>query len=91
MELFGKELFGKERNFEAIVEPLKKIESNLTAYIGEQENKKLGLEDEKKNINDQITLAVTEKAKSEHTVTKIAELLGSDFIPPVTKNGKSSS
>ena len=75
MSLFG----GSKRDFSTIVAPLKTIEADLSSYIGEQENRVSSLEEEKKGINDQIGISKTEKAKSEHTVTKIAELLGSNF------------
>jgi hypothetical protein len=78
MALFG----GNKRDFSSIVAPLGKIEADLSSYIGEQDNRVSSLEQEKKSINDEIGIAKTEKAKSEHTVTKIAELLGSDFTDP---------
>ena len=69
----------KERNFQTIVAPLSTIETDLATYISEQEVKKAELEVEKEEINTQITTSRLEKKKSEHTVVKIAELLGSNF------------
>ena len=84
-------LFGKERTFASIVEPLRTIEADLSSYIGEQDNRKSALEEERKDIDSKIQTAETEKAKSEHTVTKIAELLGSDFEEkPVTDHPDST-
>jgi len=71
--------FEKKRDFNAIVAPLTKIEEDLSSYIGEQNDRVSALEDEKKHINEEIDTANHEKAKSEHTVVKIAELLGSNF------------
>ena len=69
----------KERNFDNIVAPLTKIEEDLTAYIGEQVDKRSSLEEDKKDIEKQIETSRLEKKKSEHTVTKISELLGTHF------------
>jgi hypothetical protein len=76
MNLIGK----KHRTFDSIVAPLTKIEADLSSYVGEQERKVINLEDEKRIIDGSIKVAKTEKAKSAHTITKIAELLGSDFL-----------
>jgi len=72
-------LFGGKRDYNAIVAPLAKMESDLSAYIGDQGNKVSELETKKKDIDKDINNAEMEIKKSEHTVTKIAELLGSDF------------
>lgn len=74
--LLGKK---KVRNFETIVEPLSKVETELAEYIGEQTNKRTELETEKEEIDQKITTSRLEKKKSEHTVVKIAELLGSNL------------
>jgi len=75
----GEIMFKKERTFETIVAPLSKIETDLAFYIGEQSNKRANLEDEKQEIEKEIVTSRLEKKKSEHTVVKIAELLGSNF------------
>lgn len=75
-------LFSKKRNFNSIVAPLQNIEADLSAYIGEQQNKVSFLVEEKKVLNSEIKIAEMEKEKSEHTVVKIAELLGGDFTDP---------
>jgi len=83
-------LLGKKhrRTFESIVAPLKTIESDLSSYIGEQEDKVLSLNEDRKKIDDDIQEATVEKAKSIHTVNKIAQLLGSDFQETVAEDAK---
>lgn len=76
MALFGTP---KPRTYADIVSPLQKIESDLSLYIGDKTNEITNLEDEKKQIDKDIGEANLEVKKSEHTVVKIAELLGSDF------------
>jgi len=71
-------IFAKEKNYEIIVAPLKKIESDLSTYIGDQRNTISGLEEEKKEINTKMSEAAGEIKKSEFTVSKISELLSSD-------------
>jgi len=74
-------LFGtpRPRSYADIVSPLKQIESDLSTYIGDKNNEISGLEQEKKQIDKDITAADLEVKKSEHTVVKISELLISDF------------
>lgn len=73
-------LFGSgPRDYNTIVAPLTKIESDLSEYIGDQRNNVSTLESEKKTIDEQIATSELEMRKSEHTVSKIAELLGTDF------------
>lgn len=69
----------KDKNYDSIVAPLQQIESDLSTYIGDQRNNISGLEEEKKGINSKISDSTIEIRKSEFTVTKIAELLGSDL------------
>ena len=69
----------KDKNYATIVAPLQQIESDLSTYIGDQRNEISGLEDERKEINSKISDSTIEIRKSEFTVTKIAELLGSDL------------
>jgi len=76
MGIFG---LGGERNFASIVAPLKTIEADLNSYIQEKIDNKAALEEEKKAIEDQIAVADSEQLKSEHTVAKIADLLGADI------------
>lgn len=76
MALFGS---NAPRDYNAIVAPLQRIENDLSAYIGDQRNKVSDLETEKKKIDEEIGTANLEMRKSEHTVTKISELLGTDF------------
>jgi hypothetical protein len=76
MNIIGK----KKRTFDSIVAPLTKIEADLSSYVQEQENAVINLQEEKRVIDGNIKTAQTEKAKSAHTITKIAELLGSDFL-----------
>ncbi len=66
-------------DYAGIVAPLKEIEINLSTYIGDQRNSIVNLEETKKGITDQINVADIEIKKSEFTVTKISELLGSDL------------
>ena len=72
-------IFSKEKNYEIIVAPLKKIESDLSLYIGDQRNTISGLEEEKKEIDTKMSVASGEIKKSEFTVGKISELLSSDI------------
>ncbi len=72
-------LFGTPRDYNTIVSPLKRIESELSAYIGDQGNKVSDLETEKKKIDEEIGTAHMEIKKSEHTVVQIAGLLGTNF------------
>lgn len=74
-------IFNKQKNYEIIVAPLKKIESDLSVYIGDQRNTISGLEEEKKEINTKMSVAAGEIKKSEFTVSKISELLSSDIEP----------
>lgn len=76
MALFGTE---KPKTYSDIVSPLKKIESDLSTYIGDKTNEIENLEAEKQQIDKDIAEADLEVKKSEHTVVKIAELLSSDF------------
>ncbi len=72
-------IFNKEKSYEIIVAPLKKIESDLSTYIGDQRNTISGLEEEKKEIDTKMSAAASEIQKSEFTVSKISELLSSDI------------
>ena len=72
-------MFGQKKDYKKIVAPLKKIESDLSVYIGDQGNAIADLEVERKKIEDDITTSKLEIKRSEHTVVKIAELLGTDF------------
>jgi len=67
------------KNYASIVAPLKQIESDLSTYIGDQQNEISDLETEKTGIETKIGDASNEIRKSEFTVVKIAELLGSDL------------
>ena len=67
------------KDYAGIVAPLKEIEIDLSAYIGDQRNSISNLEESKKGINDQIKVADTEIKKSEFTVSKISELLITDL------------
>jgi hypothetical protein len=69
----------KEKTYADIVSPLKQIESDLSTYIGDKTNQISNLEQEKKQIDKDISAADLEVKKSEHTVVKISELLGTDF------------
>lgn len=69
----------KPKNYESIVAPLTKIEEDLSLYIGDQRNNISGLEEERREINTKIHDSNDEIKKSEFTVTKIAELLGSEL------------
>jgi len=70
---------GGERNFASIVAPLRVIEADLNSYIQEKVDNKAALEEEKKVIEAEIEVANSEQLKSEHTVAKIADLLGADI------------
>jgi len=70
---------GGERNFASIVAPLRTIEADLNSYIQEKIDNKAALEEEKKAIEADIAVANSEQLKSEHTVSKIADLLGADI------------
>jgi hypothetical protein len=72
-------IFGGTRDYNSIVAPLKKMENDLSTYIGDQRNTVSELELDKKEIDEKISDSNLEMKKSEHTVTKIAELLGTDF------------
>ena len=69
----------KDRDYASIVAPLQQIESDLSTYIGDQRNNISSFEEERKEINSRISVSTHEIRKSEFTVTKIAELLGSDL------------
>ena len=75
MALFG----GNPRDYNTIVAPLKRIEGDLSTYIGDQRNEVSRLESDKQNIDTQIAHSNLEVKKSEHTVTQIAALLATDF------------
>jgi hypothetical protein len=79
MEILLK-LLGKKApvDYAGIVAPLKQIETDLSAYIGDQKNNISTLEETKKGINEQITASDVEIKKSEFTVIKISELLSTD-------------
>lgn len=68
--MFGK----KEENFNTIMAPLQSIETKLTAYISKQGDNISFLNEEKKKIDSDIRVAEFEKAKSEQTIIKIANL-----------------
>jgi len=69
----------KPKDYNAIVAPLRQIESDLATYIGDQGNEISNLETQKSEIDDQIVHSKLEVRKSEHTASKISELLGTDF------------
>lgn len=68
-----------EKSYASIVAPLIKIESDLSLYIGDQQNSISDLEIERKQIEAQIGESNLEIRKSENTVVKIAELLSLDL------------
>jgi len=68
--MFGK----KEESFATIMAPLQAVESNLTNYISKQSDKISSLKEEKKKIDADIRVSEFEKAKSEQTIVKIADL-----------------
>ena len=82
--------FVKERNFQTIISPLWDIELELSAYIGEMENRIAFLEEERKKIEkriDDIKLEIEkakrEKEKANEAVPKLPAILSdspfSDF------------
>jgi len=73
-------LFGSDpKNYNTIVAPLKRIEGELTTYIGTQKTATEDLEKEKKDIDVKIGVSNLEVRKSEHTVAQISALLATDF------------
>jgi len=64
-----------KRNFNSIVAPLQDIESDLSLYISEQENRILFLEAERTEAKNQIDTSKSEKSLSEDMLIKIAQLL----------------
>ena len=58
------ELLKKTKTYDVIVAPLKKIESDLSTYIGDQRTTISGLEEEKKEINSKMSVAAGEIKKS---------------------------
>jgi hypothetical protein len=72
-------IFGTKRDYNTIVAPLKRIEGELSTHIGDERNEVNKLETDKEDIDAKIAHSHLEIKKSEHTVTKIAELLGEDF------------
>jgi hypothetical protein len=72
-------LFAGPKSYNSIVAPLKKIEGELSTYIGDQKQAVQNLESDKKEIDGKIAVSNLEVKKSEHTAGKIAELLGIDF------------
>ena len=71
MEIFKR----PKRDFNSIVAPLKDIESDLSEYISEQENRILFLEAETREAENQIDTSKSEKSLSEDMLIKIAQLL----------------
>ena len=67
------------KNYNSIVAPLKKIESDLSTYIGNQNTNVQNLEKQKEEIDVKIGDSKLEIRKSEHTVAQISALLAVDF------------
>lgn len=67
-------MFGKKESFDTIMAPLQSVETKLTSYISKQTDRISFLNDEKKIIDSGIRTAEFEKAKSEQTIIKIADL-----------------
>ena len=72
-------LFGSTKNYNSIVAPLKRIEGDLSTYVGDQRNKVSELEQKKTEIDTDIQTAELEVKKSEHTIVAISGLLATDF------------
>lgn len=72
-------IFQQKKDYNTIVAPLKKIEADLSTYIGDQGNKIAGLEQDKEKIENEISNSKLEIKRSEHTVVKISELLSIDI------------
>ena len=72
------------KNYASIVAPLKQIESELSTYIGDQENNISDLEAQKAEIEAKIGDSQMEIRKSQGTVVKISELLSFDLDEYVT-------
>ena len=77
-----KSLFAKKRNFQTIISPLWDVELDLSAYIGEMENRITSLEEEKKDlerkiegIKIEIEKAKEEKERASEAVPKLSEIL----------------
>ncbi len=67
------------KNYASIVAPLTQIETDLSTYIGDQQNSISTLETDRAIIETKIGEANLEIRKSENTVSKIAELLSLDL------------
>jgi predicted RNase H-like nuclease (RuvC/YqgF family) len=68
-------IFGKTKNYESIVAPLKKMVDNLKSYVDEQKTKIAQLKQDREDIDKDIKLSEGEIAKSEFTTGKIRELI----------------
>ena len=68
-----------KRNYASIVAPLSKMKQDLLDYINEQTTRKQDLENQKAEIDVQISESNMEIAKSEGTAQKIAALLMLDL------------
>lgn len=77
-----------QKNYASIVAPLKKIETELSTYIGDQQSNINDLEAQKKEIEAKIGDSKIEIKMSEGTVVKISELLSFDLkdTPPETSS-----
>ena len=71
--------FGEKKNYASIVAPLKKIETELSTYVADQNNVITDLEQQKKDIEKRISDSQMEIKKSENTVIKITGLLSLDL------------
>ena len=67
------------KNYATIVAPLKKMVSDLTSYINEQNDKIVTLQSQREKINSDISNSEMEINKSTNTVSKINSLLGEDL------------
>ncbi len=68
-----------EKNYASIVASFKKVASDLTTYIKEQQEKIKTLSGEKTEIESKIHTSETEITKSEYTAGKIGELIMLDL------------
>jgi hypothetical protein len=69
----------RDKNYASIVAGFKKVASDLTTYIKEQQEKIKTLSGEKTEIESKIHTSKNEITKSEYTAGKIGELIMMDL------------
>jgi len=66
----------KPKTHETITAPLRKMVDDLVDHITSHQGNIVTLNDEKKRLDEQISVSENEISSSEHSVKKIKELIG---------------